>query len=319
MTSTTSDIINFFVIGAQKAGTTSLHFYLDTFQDITLPTSKESPRFCLSSPESSAHNLLDIYQVIKPRSILGKVTPQYSCYLGSAQNIYKYNSSSKIILIVRNPIDRAYSHYMMNKRRGKEKLSFEERVVSILSSKVAFDDFLISNNDINYELNKILLWGCYGEILSKYSKHFSEKSILIINSIDLENNPSNVIRDIRFFLDLPISQENKNIVYDRYHSGGNTTKLPRLENFTRLPIVQKIKEYTPKRWRQNTIIKSLKFNYEIWNVKKSIDKQIPLSSLVYEELVEFYKADIEKNSRLEQYLETWFRKDFLQEGISVNM
>jgi Sulfotransferase domain len=304
------DTINFFVIGAQKAGTTSLHFYLNNFRDITLPAVKESPFFSKSSSNSYCDFFSDAYQNVKTNSIIGKVTPQYSCYLSTAQNIYKYNSNAKIILIARNPIDRAYSHYMMNKRRGIEHLSFEERVSTILEDGSAFDNFETTINDISYdtkyELNKILVWGCYGEILQAYSEYFLSDSILIIDSAELENNTSNVVNQIRNFLELPISYQD--FIYDKYHVGGEKTKLPRIETLTQIPAVQKIKNYIPRNLRQHKVIESLRFNYEIWNIKHSSEKQIPLSSAIHGNLVQFYKSDMSKYRGLEKYLSIWFKE-----------
>jgi hypothetical protein len=301
--------INFFVIGAQKAGTTSLHFYLDNFNDITLPTAKESPFFSrLFDDKNFEVFFSNAYQNIKANSIVGKVTPQYSYYLSAARNIHKYNSNAKIILIARNPIKRAYSHYMMNKRRGIENLSFEERVLTILDNKISFDESesLIGNinYDKAYELNKILLWGCYGEILNTYTKYFSSDSILIVDSIELETNTSNIINKIRNFLELPISHQE--VIYKKYHVGGEKTKIPRLDILIETPAIQKIKKYIPKKWKHSAIIESLRFNYEIWNIKHLSNKQILLSTETYKKLVEFYKIDINKYSGLEKYLSIWF-------------
>ncbi len=303
--------INFFVIGAQKAGTTSLHFYLDNFRDITLPTVKESPYF--SRPKSDGRYdffFSDAYQNIKTDSIIGKVTPQYSCYLSTAQNIYKYNSDAKIILIARNPIDRAYSHYMMNKRRAIENLSFEERVLTILDNGITFDNFETIINDINYdkthESTQILSWGCYGKILQRYSEYFSSDSILLIDSAELENNTPKAIAKIRKFLELPTSCQD--IVYKKHHVGGEKTKLPRLETLIQTPVVQQIKNYLPSSLRRSKVIESLRFNYEVWNVKQLSQKQIPLSAATYKDLTQLYRSDINKYPGLELYLPIWFRE-----------
>jgi Sulfotransferase domain len=312
MKNSTSDKIDFFVIGAQKAGTTSLHFYLNNFRDITLPTVKESPFFSRPSSNSNYdHFFSDAYQNIKTNSIIGKVTPQYSCYLSTAQNIHKYNSNAKIILIARNPINRAYSHYMMNKRREIENLSFEERVLTILENGSAFDVSETTINDISYdtkyELNKILSWGCYGEILQAYSEYFLSNSVLIINSDELENNTPNAIHKIRKFLDLP-TIPCQDFIYKKYHVGGEKTKLPRIETLMKIPAMQRIKSYIPRSLRHHKIIESLRFNYDVWNVEHSSKKQIPLSSGIHKDLVKFYKADINKYLGLEKYLSTWFRE-----------
>jgi hypothetical protein len=144
------------------------------------------------------------------------------------------------------------------------------------------------------------------EILQAYSEYFLSNSILIINSDELGNNTPNAIHKIRKFLDLP-TIPCQDLIYKKYHVGGEKTKLPRIETLMQIPAMQRIKSCLPRSLRHHKIIESLRFNYEVWNVKHSSKKQIPLSSEIRKDLVKFYKTDINKYLGLEKYLSTWFR------------
>jgi hypothetical protein len=134
---------SFFVVGAQKAGTTSLQDWLSQHPDICLPDIKETGFF----------NRDDVYirgiswyvkQFPKCRSadVMGEINPEYMFCKKAAFRIREWIKSPKIIFLLRNPVDRAYSHYRMTVRRGYEELSFSN---ALLSEKVR----LLADTDFN--------------------------------------------------------------------------------------------------------------------------------------------------------------------------
>ena len=123
---------NFLVVGAQKSGTTSLHNYLQTHPDVFLPAQKETKFFIedrhynkgigfYESEYFSAHN---------GERAVGEVDPDYLYFEEALPRIaHELDTLSlKLIFILRNPAERAFSHYLMTYRRGLEPLSFEEAI-----------------------------------------------------------------------------------------------------------------------------------------------------------------------------------------------
>lgn len=135
---------NFLIVGAPKSGTTSLYQYLKQHPQVFVnSTIKESnffvePKKILGSgprfygENSYGKTLKDYQQLFEDVSVahtaIGEICPVYlPFYENTIPNIKKYlNEDVKIIIILRNPIDRAFSHYMHNVRDTDEKLSFED-------------------------------------------------------------------------------------------------------------------------------------------------------------------------------------------------
>jgi len=136
----------FVVIGAPKSGTTSLYFYLRQHPDIYLPKTKELHYFSFpdlgmssSGPGDAAvlsglcqtwEQYTEQYTNVSNQSAIGDISPSYLYYSSSARKIFETLGSVKIIVIVRNPVDKAYSQYMHMVREGLETLSFSDAIAA---------------------------------------------------------------------------------------------------------------------------------------------------------------------------------------------
>jgi len=134
---------NFLIVGAERSGTTSLYYYLMEHPQIFLPKRKECRFFSNMSGNhrgpgdeymnnSIIKNIKDykfLFEGVSKEKAIGDISPDYLYfYKNSINNINKYLISPKIIIILRDPIKRAYSNYFLHIREGREKLSFEEAI-----------------------------------------------------------------------------------------------------------------------------------------------------------------------------------------------
>ena len=118
--------VNTFIVGAPKAGTTSLHYYLQQHPEVCMSAIKE-PNFF------TAANVSDLYYDVDPilneddyhlifsdlkKKVVGEASVSYLYYPLIADKIFEYNPKAKIIILLRNPVQRAFSHYLMDKRLG---------------------------------------------------------------------------------------------------------------------------------------------------------------------------------------------------------
>lgn len=118
---------SFFVVGAQKAGTSSLHQRLCEYPAIRLPLIKETHFF--SSDDQFARGIdwyLRQFPEIAPDSIVGEVAPDYLFSPSAPGRIKSLISRPRLIFIFREPLQRAYSHYLMSVRNGYENLPFAQ-------------------------------------------------------------------------------------------------------------------------------------------------------------------------------------------------
>ncbi len=116
---------SFFVVGAQKAGTTTLHGWLSGEAGVVLPSIKETHFFSHDTRYQKGIDwYLSQFQDSKGDALAGEVDPDYMFYPEAPVRIKKHVGTSRFVFIFRNPVDRAYSHYLMSLRRSIETLPF---------------------------------------------------------------------------------------------------------------------------------------------------------------------------------------------------
>lgn len=133
--------VDFLVVGAAKAGTTTLFEILTKHPGIFIPQRKECRYFsCMPGDfvgphPISANDIIrspdkyrDLFRKAKAGQLRGDVSPEYLYYYQKAipKILNEVSSQAPIIIVLRNPIDRAYSNYMMQVRERREILSFED-------------------------------------------------------------------------------------------------------------------------------------------------------------------------------------------------
>ena len=115
-------IPSFFIIGVQKSATSFMHSLLKQDMKISLPYRKETHFFSLNF-DKKINWYLNMFHS-KKYDIRGEVDPSYIHYPKSLENIKITTKDPKFIIIFRKPIDRAYSQYLMSKKRNYDKLTF---------------------------------------------------------------------------------------------------------------------------------------------------------------------------------------------------
>ena len=237
---------NLFVVGAAKSGTTALYNFLNQHRDIYMSPLKEPHFFCTDirrenfsnffknrsvSPAHLKHylskkrlskmqiafvdNERDYFQLFSEHSdekYLGEVSNGYLLSTVAAQNIYNYNPEAKIIMILRDPCDRAFSQWL---REFQANLSRSSNFVD----DVNYD---YSLNDPVYHQSSYTLveQGLYFNQVKRYLDLFPHNNIKILFHHDLKNSPEKVKNDLFSFLNV----ENYNINFKKKY---NATKMPR--------------------------------------------------------------------------------------------
>jgi len=173
---------NFIGVGSQRAGTTWLYNCLKEHPQIFLTKKKELHFFDLNfnyNYEDYLHHF-DTEEARQAKAI-GEITPNYYQYPQALDRIAEFDSEIKIIYIVRNPIERAFSHYQLfsdNHFKGK---SFSE---------------------IIRENKNIIDLGLQAKHLSKMKSLFKFQNILVLTYDDLCQNPDLFIRKVFNFLEV---------------------------------------------------------------------------------------------------------------------
>jgi len=195
--------VDFFIVGAPKAGTTSLYHYLDEHPQIEMSSQKEPDYFTDSAIQKQGmyygKNRIDTlkkYEDLfkqKEGVFYGEGSVSYLFYKHVAEDIKKYNSKAKIIIMLRNPIDRAYSHYLMDYRLGLVNDSFKDIINKTSKHK---------NAHMFYQ--QYIEVSEYTEQVKRYLNVFDSDNILLIDYEDFKNNVSGTVDTVYSFLDVSI-------------------------------------------------------------------------------------------------------------------
>ena len=193
--------VDFFIVGAPKAGTTSLYHYLSEHPQVEMSSQKEPDYFSDKAIHEQGMyyaknrvNTLDKYEslfVQKESVVYGEASVSYLFYENVAEDIKKYNPNAKIIIMLRNPIERAFSHYLMDYRLGLISDSFENVLAKISKHKNAH---LFYQQYI--EVSK------YAKQIQRYLDFFKKENILFIDYEDFKKNVSKTVDQVYNFLNI---------------------------------------------------------------------------------------------------------------------
>ncbi|MGI9237290.1 MAG: sulfotransferase family protein [Woeseiaceae bacterium] len=190
--------IDFLVVGAQKAGTTSFRHYLGRHPQIGLHTVSEPHFFDNESIFVPGPPDLRAYHkgFPSPRDDFrrGEVTPIYMYWEPAIRRIRDYNPLIRMIAILRNPIERAYSHWAMEKYRFNESLSFYDALLAEPTRPKSHSP----ERRVHFYVER----GRYCEQIRRIWQYFDKSQLLILRSEELNENPGPVLRKVYEFLEI---------------------------------------------------------------------------------------------------------------------
>ena len=205
---------DFMVIGIGRGGTTSCFHYLSQHPSILESAYDEIGFF-----DENYHLGMNWYRSMFPTKFLKKkiakktgkcltydVTPSYIWKPKVARRIKKLFPEIKLIAILRNPVDRAYSQYHLGITDGWQKFSFEEIIEDDIKTFQKFKNINSITDDehfINYIKNSHLGRGLYAHHLKIWFELFDRNQILILLSEELSTETNKAMNKIFQFLDLP--------------------------------------------------------------------------------------------------------------------
>jgi len=187
--------VNFFVVGAAKSGTTWLAKCCEKHPEICVSDPKETYYFCHNNyykffrSEDYSKRQLSWYQKkffehFSGNKITGDFTPMYLTYPESAQMIYNHNQNAKIIMILRNPVDRLFSLYI--------ELDKNHIIGKNLDEAVQNHPELVDSSN-------------YADQVKRYLDLFGEKNVLVVIYEELKEDPVKTLVQIFDFLEVDSS------------------------------------------------------------------------------------------------------------------
>ncbi len=300
---------NFFLVGVVKGGTTSLHRYLDQHPEVYMSPVKETNFFARNQIDTSkfakdyAHDVdvdlssylksdmsrtihiahlenwedyFTLFKNVTAEKAIGDASNSYLLYPGVAEEIYEYNPNARIIMMLRNPAERAFSQYLMNLKQGK---ILSENFIE----EIERDDRVANKGwGANHQY---LFIGKYYEQLRRYYDVFPAEQIKVCLYDDYKVDPQAVMTDIFQFLKIDDSIE---IDTSQKFNEAGVPKFKKLNYFiNQSGVISWAKRSLPQSWRGPF----KRFMYS--------GKEIPtLQNAERAYLIDYYKNDIVNLQRL---------------------
>jgi hypothetical protein len=206
---------DFVIIGAQKCGTSSLYAYLTQHPNVMPALEKEVHYFDSNYDKGiawyKAHFVTSAYRAVQSfrtgqKTITGEASPYYLIYPHAPARLRAVLPAAKLIVLLRNPVDRAYSHYQHQVARGRESLSFEDALRAEQKrldgeyERMMRDEHYTSFAHAHYSY---LLRGIYADQLALWFEVFPREQFLVLSAESLFADASVAVKQTLAYLELP--------------------------------------------------------------------------------------------------------------------
>jgi hypothetical protein len=212
---------SYLIIGAQRAGTTSLFDNLCRHPDVAAPTASKDEVFWakeLHFFDDRFWRGVDWYRAFFPLAssrsvarlrgadlITGEASPSYLFHPGVPARVAATLPGVRLIALLRDPVERAYSHYQLMHRKGIEKLSFEDALAAEEERLAGEEERILADPRYashNYRNYSYVLRGLYADQLEHWFEHFPREQILVLRAEDFFARPAEIYADVLVFLGL---------------------------------------------------------------------------------------------------------------------
>jgi hypothetical protein len=197
---------SFLIIGARRAGTTSLYDYLTHHPHIAAAKKKELHFFDREYPRGIGWYRSQFPWWLRVRKAVrtGEATPYYLFHPAVPDRVKATLPDAKFIVLLRNPVDRAFSHYQGVARRGWETLSFEDAIAAEPNRLAGEAEKLAHPNYMSFAHTNLsyVSRGMYADQLIEWTARFGWDRFLIIRSEDMYADPAKIHTQTLEFLEL---------------------------------------------------------------------------------------------------------------------
>jgi hypothetical protein len=222
---------DFLILGAQKAGTTALYAYLRWHPEITGPSFKEVSFF--DRHYAKGERWYRAHMPVRRRSLVGEASPSYLFHPLAPERVARLLPDARLIALLRNPVDRAFSHYQHEVALGREPLSFEaavdreeERMQGELD-RMLRDPSYFSLAWWNYTY---VARGRYAEQLERWFASFPREQLLVLFTEELSADTARTYRRVLGFLGVGARDlESYPRIFDRDYPGMHSVTRARLD------------------------------------------------------------------------------------------
>jgi hypothetical protein len=290
--------LDFLIVGAQKCATTALFEHLRSHPDIAMPLEKEVPFFTGQDCTQKNWKIFanEKFGAEQQNKLWAKASPQYMSDPDVPARIKKLMPDVKLVAILRDPIERTWSHFQMARRRDTEHREFAQAIEALLMEEALQSgrSLPVPEHTEGYESEAdfYVAWSEYGRSLTELTKSFDPKQLLVLYTEELENEPEETLDRLLEFIGLPTGFRPATLGKVIHRGGGSNKLIPQSvrEWLRNRKILYSLWQRVPEARRGR-----LRFKYEQWNIRRNDNSQgnaMVLPEDLQEQLRRHYSADI---------------------------
>ncbi len=246
----------FIIIGAAKSGTSALYSYLASHPNVLPAVVKEinfwSHRFQYGLPWYQSHFPAISQEIAKQQGLItGEASPSYFAHPEAPQRIKQAYPDIRLIVSLRNPVDRTISHYYDRVRRGQEMRPLDVAIYESLAGNPS------QSTSVEF-VPDYLRESCYGANLKAWYSHFEPEQIYVLKSEELLNQPAATSQSVFEYLGLPRHELRE---YRKYNVGNYQSSMFRIDDDSDAKLKTALQDYFKEDMEQLTDITGKVLNW----------------------------------------------------------
>ncbi|KJD31496.1 hypothetical protein PK35_13855 [Tamlana nanhaiensis] len=200
--------VDFIVCGTQKGGTSALDYYLRKHPEIGMANKKELHFFdnenIFNQKKIKYSQYENQFNFKLKKKVYGEITPIYMYWKPCCKRIWDYNPNIKLIFILRNPIERAFSHWNMEFDKNLESNNFINSIQTEINNNT-------NQPDLQHRVKSYIYRGFYSEQIIRFKNTFPENQLKFVKYEDFKIHQQEKLNDIFNFLGV----NSNNYFYER--------------------------------------------------------------------------------------------------------
>jgi len=294
MTSDSDPQPDFLILGAPKCGTTSVYHYLRQHPEIYL-CPKETHYFICNDPGYDSvqtrtwKDYSALFRAARPEQVRGEVAVRYLYSSSAMEEIRERLPCIRLIVCLREPVDRTFSHYLMRFRTG----GMTAGDGAVLPTEADVARFF---GNLNHD---IVQWSLYGRYLRPWYEQFSEKQFAVILLDELQHDPAGTMRQLFRFLGVD-SDVSVNTSY-RYNVSQSADFNPLIVRLKRIQLLRRLRNSRVLRSAARRLVPRSVRDRMIWRPGKPGDHvcdKVKMPGSVRQRLLDFFAADRDELTKL---------------------
>ena len=303
---------NFFIVGAPKCGTTSLHEYLQRHPDVYMPFYKE-PHYFGSDLKGSRfmqfrdkpEKYLKLFDDARGEKRIGESSPWYLVSENAAQEIYAFDPNAKIIMLLRNPVDMMYSMWSQFRYSGNEQIEVFEDALAAEPARKKGKLIRRAAHCITGLFYREM--ASYTEQVKRYYDVFGRENVIIFD--DFKSDTAGVYKDVLEFLEIDsqfttnfdVVNPNKDVRVEWLQKLILSTGFSLMLLKDRLTYLATTSRFVPYSYRTETV-------KGVINAYTKYEKRSPLTPTTRQQILSEFEPEIDSlGTLLNRDLSHWYQ------------